>query len=73
MPGHVDIDPCQKLSDLSQFLVTVVKPGNEQGGHLHPDAPVATLRDGVKHRLQSPPADAAVEVVAEGLEVDIYR
>ncbi|MNE03700.1 hypothetical protein D3C80_962110 [compost metagenome] len=54
--------------------VRIVVIRNQQGGDLRPDVGLVTQIDqGIQHRLQMRAGELEIEVVGEGLEVDIRR
>ena len=73
MPGDGRGDLPEEPGGTAQFLVAVVQAGDEQGGHLDPEAQLVAEADGVEHRLQPGLAHLAVEGVRVGLEVDVDR
>ena len=61
----------EPTAHLTNHIHIVVDAWDDEGGELDPDTGFAHGEDGVEHGLQMTAADALVDVVAEGLEVDV--
>lgn len=71
MPGDIRGKAFDETGDVGELPVRIVPARDHQGGDLHPDPQLLHEADRVQNRLQPGAADLLVELVGEGLEVDI--
>ena len=70
MPGHVTVYGGQETGDGAQSLVVIVVTGDDERGHLYPNAHLAHLGDGIHDRLHARTAQLSIERIG-ALEVDV--
>jgi hypothetical protein len=74
VPGRIRSDlGDQERGHLPQFRFGVVEARDEQCGHFQPPAQLADVRQILFHGFEPGSAHVAIEIVGEGLEVDIGR
>ena len=61
----------EPTAHLADHVHIVIDAGNDEVGELDPDAGLLHGEDGVEDGLQMAAADTMVDIVAEGLEVDV--
>jgi len=69
VPRDFRRDAGKKLGQLPQFVVAVVKAGNEQGDDLEPDAHFVKTSNSIEDRLETS-AELAIVMIVEALEID---
>ena len=73
MPRYVRADIFHHpLGHFLELLVRVILAGNQQSGDLEPDIGLMLeVLERIEHRLQVPTANLVVELLGEGLEINI--